>query len=52
MRSQCDDLPARWGACNAPFVLQHALACKKSGFAIFRHNEIRDELLVASLAEK
>ena len=40
------DLPARCDGCDAPFTLQHALACKKSGLVIFRHNKIRDELLV------
>jgi hypothetical protein len=39
------DLPARCDGCDAPFTLQHALACKKGGLVIFRHNEIRDELV-------
>jgi hypothetical protein len=30
---------------SSPFTLQHALACKKGGLVIFRHNEIRDELV-------
>jgi hypothetical protein len=45
------DLPVRCDGCrNAPFTLQHALACKKGGLVLFRHNEIRDELV--SLAGK
>ena len=40
------DLPARCGGCDAPFTLQDAIACKKGGLVvIFRHNEIRDELV-------
>jgi hypothetical protein len=35
---KCDD-------CDAHFSLQHALGCKKGGLVIFRHNEIRDELV-------
>ena len=29
-------------ACQSPFTLRHALACKKSGLLTSRHNEIRD----------
>jgi hypothetical protein len=44
------DFPAHCdGSCNAPFALQHVLACKKGGLVIFRHGEIRDELV--NLAE-
>jgi hypothetical protein len=35
----------RCDGCDAPFTLQHALACKKGGLVIFRHNESRDELV-------
>jgi hypothetical protein len=37
--------PACCGVCDAPFALQHALACKNGGLVIFRHNEVRDELV-------
>jgi hypothetical protein len=39
------DLPVACDGCDARFSLQHALACKKGGLVIFRHNEIRDELI-------
>ncbi len=39
------DLPAFCDGCDARFSLQHALGCKKGGLVIFRHNEIRDELI-------
>jgi hypothetical protein len=39
------DLPASCDGCDARFTLQHALSCKKGGLVIFRHNEIRDELV-------
>ena len=38
-------LPACCDGRDAPFTLQHALACKKGGLVIFHHNEIRDELV-------
>ena len=28
--------------CGAPFNVQHALSCPKGGYAIGRHNDIRD----------
>ena len=41
------DLPAHCDGCDAPFTLQHALACKKGGLVIFCHNkEIRDKLVI------
>jgi hypothetical protein len=39
------DLPAQCDGCDARFTLQHALGCKKGGLVIFRHNEMRDELI-------
>jgi hypothetical protein len=39
------DLPATCDGCEGKFTLQHALSCKKGGLVIFRHNEIRDELV-------
>ena len=39
------DLPDVCDGCEACFTLQHALGCKKGGLVIFRHNEIRDELV-------
>jgi hypothetical protein len=39
------DLPEVCDGCDARFTLQHALGCKKGGLVIFRHNEIRDELV-------
>ena len=39
------DLPTTCDGCEARFTLQHALGCKKGGLVIFRHNEIRDELV-------
>jgi hypothetical protein len=37
--------PTRFVGCGAPFTLQHALGCKCGGLVIFRHNEIKDELV-------
>ena len=28
--------------CNSPFTVDHAMPCKKGGYVINRHNEIRD----------
>ena len=28
--------------CNAPFDVEHALSCKRGGFVLVRHNELRD----------
>ncbi len=39
------NFPAKCDGCDAHFSLQHALSCKKGGLVIFRHNEIRDELV-------
>jgi hypothetical protein len=39
------DLPLKCDGCDQHFTLQHALSCKKGGLVIFRHNEIRDELV-------
>jgi hypothetical protein len=44
------NFPTHCDGCDAHFTLQHALACKKGGLVIFRHNEVRDEL--AHLATK
>ena len=42
-------LPSRC-ACGDPFNLEHALKCKKGGFIIQRHNELRD--LTADLLDE
>ena len=39
------NFPDKCDGCDAQFSLQHALGCKKGGLVIFRHNEIRDELV-------
>ncbi len=39
------NFPDKCDGCDAHFSLQHALGCKKGGLVIFRHNEIRDELV-------
>ena len=39
------NLPATCNGCEAGFILQHALGCKKGGLVIFQHNEIQDELV-------
>jgi hypothetical protein len=39
------NFPDKCDGCDAHFSLQHALRCKKGGLVIFRHNEIRDELV-------
>jgi hypothetical protein len=39
------DLRASCDGCGTPFTLQHALRCKCGGLVIFRHNEIKDELV-------
>jgi hypothetical protein len=39
------DLPLKCDGCDQHFTMQHALSCKKGGLVIFRHNEIRDELV-------
>ncbi len=36
------NFPTHCDGCDAHFTLQHALACKKGGLVIFRHNEVRD----------
>jgi hypothetical protein len=38
------DLPSHCDGCSQSFSVPHALACKKGGLVITRHNEIRDEL--------
>ena len=43
------DAPQTCG-CGTPFDINHALICKKRGFPIRRHNEIRD--ITASLLSK
>jgi hypothetical protein len=34
------NFPYKLDGCDAHFTLQHALGCKISGLAIFRHNEV------------
>jgi hypothetical protein len=38
------NFPQKCDGCDAHFTLQHALACKKGGLVIFRHNKVRDKL--------
>ena len=42
-------LPARCDGCQRPFHVIHALNCGCGGLIHLRHNEIRDELLLAAL---
>ena len=44
------DLPCHCDGCGQNFSVRYALACKKGGLVICRHNEIRDEL--SDLASK
>ena len=35
------DLPRCFDGCGAKFTIKHALACKKGGFVVGRHNEVK-----------
>ena len=39
-----DDLPTKCDGCGAKFTIAHALACKKGGLVVGRHDELKDEL--------
>jgi hypothetical protein len=39
------NFPDKCDGCDAQFSLPHALGCMKGGLVIYRHNEIRDELV-------
>ena len=38
------DLPCKCDGCGAKFTVEHALACKKGGLVVGRHDEVKAEL--------
>ena len=40
--AQCRSLPSSHQTCILVFTVEHSLSCKRGGFPIIRHNEIRD----------
>ena len=45
------NIPQRCDGCDGKFSVGHALACKKGGLVVMRHNEVRDEIAhLATLA--